>query len=606
MKRFFKWLGAILLGLSLLIGSFVAHEWYAEKPLSFRIFLDRTLIKFSLETPEMLTSLGILDSVGITAHNGQLDDLSLTHDKEKNHYIGQVVQVLNSYDNSNLDEQEQLTKEVAQYWLSQMIADPELHYHDYPVNQLFGVQNNFPTFMETRHQVKDEQGALYYIARLEAVELKFNQLLEGLEFRENKGIIPPKFVIKRVLDEMRGFVETPAHENILYTSLEQRVMALEDISAERKARLLNDAKNKITQSVYPAYTVLIDYFVALNIKATDTVGFWSLPNGDKAYKRALEIYTTTDMEPDEIHRLGLSEVTRIKAQMLSILQSQGYDTSAGFSKAMEALKADPQHYYEDSDEGRAQILADYKDIVDEIDAGLSKVFNVRTDVPIEVVRIPEFKEQTSPSAYYQQASMDGSRPGRFSVNLYDIKATPKYGMRTLAYHEGIPGHHFQLSIAQELEGMPMIRRMSPFSSYSEGWALYTEQLAWELGFQDEPLDNLGRLQAEIFRAVRLVVDTGIHAKQWTREQAITYMLENTGKAYSDVVAEVERYIVNPAQACSYKVGMIKILALREKAKTALGDKFELAEFHDAVLKNGAVPLTILEKIIDNYIAEKSE
>ncbi|WP_249930334.1 DUF885 domain-containing protein, partial [Pseudoalteromonas aurantia] len=386
MKVFIKWLSIIFFSIVVLLGSFGLHEWHAEKPLSFRIFLDRTLIKFSLDTPEMLTALGILDSVGITAHNGQLDDLSLAHTEAKNQFIRKTIEVLQRYNDSDLDEQEQLTKEVAHYLLSQMVASPELHHHDYPVNQLFGVQNNFPTFMDSQHPVNDEQGALHYLARLDAVKLKFTQLLEGLVLRENKGIIPPKFVIQRVLNEMRGFVKTPAHENILYTSLEQKLVALEDLSAERKEQLLDDAKNKIISSVYPAYTLLIDYFSALNIKASDTVGFWSLPNGDKAYKRALEIYTTTDMEPDEIHRLGLSEVTRIKTQMLSILQSQGYDTSAGFSKAMDALKADPQHYYEDSDEGRAQILADYKVIIDEIDAGLSKVFNVRTEIPIEVVR----------------------------------------------------------------------------------------------------------------------------------------------------------------------------------------------------------------------------
>ena len=223
---------------------------------------------------------------------------------------------------------------------------------------------------------------------------------------------------------------------------------------------------------------------------------------------------------------------------------------------------------------------------------------------MEVVRIPEFKEKTAPGAYYQQPAIDGSRPGRFYANLYDIKATPKYSMRTLAYHEGIPGHHFQVALAMELEGMPFIRKMSPFTAYTEGWALYSEYLAWEMGFQDNPLDNLGRLQAELFRAVRLVVDTGIHDKRWTREEAIDYMVRNTGMALSDVTSEIERYIVMPGQATSYKVGMIKILEIREKAKQALGDKFDIRDFHDVVLKNGAVPLAILEELVDEYIAEK--
>ncbi|MFT4854416.1 MAG: hypothetical protein ACI9YR_002817, partial [Bacteroidia bacterium] len=283
---------------------------------------------------------------------------------------------------------------------------------------------------------------------------------------------------------------------------------------------------------------------------------------------------------------------------------QGFDVSQGFTFAIEALKADPRFYYPDTDEGREQILKDYQSILDEVDLAMDNVFSLRPETGMEVQRIPEFKEKTAPGAYYQPPARDGSRPGVFFANLYDIKATPKYGMRTLAYHEGIPGHHFQVTISQELSGLPIFRTLSPFTAYTEGWALYTEQLAWELGFQDDPFDNVGRLQSELFRAVRLVVDTGIHAKKWTRQQAIDYLLTNTGMPESDVVAEIERYIVMPGQATSYKVGMIKILEVREKAKLALGDTFDIKEFHDVVLKNGAVPLDILERLVDNYIREK--
>lgn len=220
---------------------------------------------------------------------------------------------------------------------------------------------------------------------------------------------------------------------------------------------------------------------------------------------------------------------------------------------------------------------------------------------MEVKRIPEFKEKTSPGAYYMQPSLDGTRPGRFYANLYDIKATPKFGMRTLAAHEGIPGHHFQIAIAMELEGMPLLRRFAPFTAYVEGWALYAERVTWELGLMPSHADNIGRLTAELFRAVRLVVDTGIHHKRWTREEAIDYMLANTGMAESDVIAEIERYIVLPGQATAYKVGMMKILELRKKAMAGLGDKFDLRDFHDVVLKNGAVPLDVLERLVDEYI-----
>ena len=323
-----------------------------------------------------------------------------------------------------------------------------------------------------------------------------------------------------------------------------------------------------------------------------------------AYEQLLKFFTTTNYTADEIHAKGLAEVSRIQGEIMTILSAQGYDTSQGFSVAIEALAADPKFYYEDTDAGRAQILVDYQKILDEINAGLDNAFRIRPKAGMEVVRIPEFKEKTAPGAYYQQPAIDGSRPGRFYANLFDIKATPKYGMRTLAYHEGIPGHHFQVAVAMELEGQPLIRKMAPFTAYIEGWALYSERLAWELGFQQDPFDNIGRLQAELFRAVRLVVDTGIHHSRWTREQAIDYMKKNTGMSDRDVTAEIERYIVMPGQATAYKVGMMKILELREKSKQALGDKFDLRDFHDVLLKNGAVPLDILEKLVDRYIADK--
>ena len=245
-----------------------------------------------------------------------------------------------------------------------------------------------------------------------------------------------------------------------------------------------------------------------------------------------------------------------------VFRLEGVDTSQGYAAAMDEYSSRPEFYYEDSDEGREQILADYEAMLAEFDEKLDEAFNIRPKAGIEVKRIPEFKEKTSPGAYYNQPSMDGTRPGRFYANLYDIKATPKFGMRTLAVHEGIPGHHFQVAIAMELEGMPLLRRFSLFTAYVEGWALYSERVAWELGLLPTNADNIGRLTAELFRAVRLVVDTGIHHKRWTREEAIQYMLENTGMAESDVMAEIERYIVMPGQATAYKVGMMKILELR--------------------------------------------
>lgn len=605
MKKFFKWLGISIGSILLVVTSLGLHEWYADKPFFFRVFLDRTMLEQALDSPETLTSLGFLDAIGIKGHNAELDDDSPEKADEFFNDLDKLSETLNSYADEDLDESQRLSKRIAQYLVDTGINFRPYRYYNYPVNQLFGVQNGFPSFMDSQHEVKTLEDAENYLSRLSKVKKKFAQNLEGLEIRQQNGIVPPDFVIERVLDEMNNFVAQAPEENILYTSLKKKLEAAsEEITEDQRNDILERTATAITETVHPAYTLFINHFESLADGAPTDDGFWRLENGDKAYQLALKLFTTTSYSAQEIHDIGLAEVDRIQADMIRILENEGYDSSNGFADIMAQLSSQEKFYYPDTDEGRQQILDDYQKILDEIDEGIGEVFNIRPEAGMEVVRIPEFKEKTAPGAYYQRPSLDGSRPGRFFANLYDIKATPKYGMRTLAYHEGIPGHHFQVTISMELEGLPIFRTMSPFTAYTEGWALYTEQLAWEMGYQDDPYDNIGRLQAELFRAVRLVVDTGLHYDRWSREKAIEYMLANTGMPESDVVSEIERYIVMPGQATAYKIGMMKILELREKAKSALGEKFNLPDFHDVVLKNGAVPLDILEELIDDYISAK--
>ena len=602
-KKTLKWLGISLLTIVIVGGGVASHEWYAKKPFFFRAFLDRTLLKMAFDSPETLTSLGFLESLGITGHNAELDDNSPEKANELFAKLKTIKATLLTYQDKDLNEDELLSKEIALYLLDFAESSEQFRYHNYPVNQLFGVQNGYPSFMESQNQVNSITDAQHYLSRLQKVKVKFAQTLKGLKIREQKGIIPPKFVIERVLTEMTDFVATPVTENILYTSLKAKMEKTKEITQEQQSQILASAAANITNYVHPAYQLFIDYFTQLKDKASNDDGFWHLPNGDKAYQEQLKFFTTTNYSADYIHQLGLSEVDRLQAEIMTILTEQGFDTSEGFSHAIETMAADKRFYYPDNDTGRAQILTDYQTILDEVNAGLDSAFRIRPKAGMKVERIPQFKEKTAPGAYYQQPSLDGTRPGKFFANLYDIKATPKYSMRTLAYHEGIPGHHFQISVAMELEGLPFFRKIPIFTAYTEGWALYTEHLAWELGFEKDPFDNIGRLQAELFRAVRLVVDTGIHEKHWTRQQAIDYMKINTGMALSDVTSEIERYIVMPGQATAYKIGMIKILSLRKKAKKALGDKFDLRDFHDVVLKNGAVPLDILERLVNRYIKE---
>ncbi len=585
----------------------IAGGWWAAKliwftPFNINHFYERAFIEFALKNPELLTTLRILEPMGLDFHNDDLNNASDAFQQEMNELVRNDLRILQSYDRSKQSPAQLLSTEILEWFLDDMIKGQEFQYHDYPVNQLSGEQSNLPTFMATMHVIEKQKDAENYITRLSKFGVKFDQVLEGLRIREQKGIIPPAFVIDKVLIEMKDFAGSKTRDNILFTSFHEKVSKLSGIDDSEKEELFNSVEQQISETVYPAYGRFIAYFESLKPKSTTDDGVWKLPDGDRLYNYMLRHHTTTTMTADEIHALGLKEVERIEKEMTALLEQAGY-TGKTVYEHVENLSADPQFLFPDSDEGRKECLLEYQKIIDEIEAGISFAFDIRPKVGVKVERIPQFKEKTSPGAYYDSPSFDGTRPGIFFANLRDMKEITKWGMRTLSYHEAIPGHHFQIAIQQELQGVPMFRKVVPFTAYSEGWALYTERLAWEHGFQKEPLNNLGRLQAEMMRAVRLVVDTGIHRKRWTREYAIDYMLEKTGMAKGDVVAEIERYIVSPGQACAYKMGQLKILELREKAKQALGDRFDLRKFHNVVLVNGAMPLEILEKQVQKYIAE---
>ena len=599
MKKILKYIGILFLALVIVVVVFAVHVWYF-KPFSINHFFTRTAIQFAIESPELLSSIRVFEQVGINGHNAKLDDASLAAGDKTFKKMRDSHEMLLSYKDEDLDETEIMSKNILLSLLDIVKQGEKFRFHNYPVNQLFGVQNGFPSFMQSTHQVHSKGDAEDYISRLSLIDTKFDQVLEGLKHREKLGILPPQFVVTKVIAEMQGFIDTPIEDNILIESYLKKLDEAK-LDEDDQKELAQQAVAEVKNTVYPAYQKLIDYFVVLDNKVENNYGVWNLPNGDEFYKVALKFFTTTDYTPDYIHNFGLQEVDRIQAQILDILANQGRDVSLGFEDSISNMAIEQRFYYSDSDEGREQILDDYKIMIEEVTAKLSSHFYDIPEAKVDVERIPKFKEKTSPGAYYNRPAMDGSRPGIFYANLHDIKATPKYGMKTLAYHEAIPGHHFQLSIQQEVKGLPFFRKMIPFIAYSEGWALYAERVAFEMGMLSDPYDNIGRLQAELFRGVRLVVDTGIHSQKWSREKAITYMIKNTGMAESDVIAEIERYFVMPGQATAYKVGMTKILELRSKAENELGDKYDVRDFHRVVLNNGSVPLNILEELVNNYI-----
>jgi uncharacterized protein (DUF885 family) len=602
-KRVLKWILGIVAVAIIAIAIFLINLiWF--RPWNINYFYEKTFAEVIFSEPELLTSLGLVEQFGYTRHNGKLGDESPAHQQKAIDRFKKDLRQLHEYSLDRQSPSQKLSTHVLDWFLERQVEGEKWQFHNYPVNQLFGVQNQFPSFMANTHRLLAKQDCEYYVMRLDALPRKFNQLLESLKVREDKQILPPRFVVEEVLKEMSDFIAKPAAENILATSFKTRVSKIDKLIPQERDDFQKRVEASITSKVYPAYQKLIDYFKRIEPKTTTDDGVWKMPEGDAFYAYALHENTTTTMKPNDVHDLGLREVARIEAEMRGILDANGF-AGTTIGEAMDKLGKDPRFLFSNDDKGRADALAEYKRLIDTATERCKQLFLTAPKAKCEVRRVEAFKEATAPGAYYQGGAMDGSRPGIFFANLRDMNEVPKWSMPTLAYHEGIPGHHWQISIAQELKGVPQFRKVIPFTAYAEGWALYCEWLAKQLGwYEGDPFGDLGRLRDELFRAVRLVVDTGIHAKRWTREQAIAYMREKTGMGEKEVRSEIERYIVNPGQACAYKIGMLKIQELRTRTQQELGDKFDQREFHDTLLKNGSLPLEILEEQVNQYIQKK--
>lgn len=602
-------IGAAVLATLLLAATVFVVNLVWFRPFSLNLFYEKIFVKFTLQNPELLTSLGIAEQFGYRRHNAHLGDESVARVARDFADWRQYLADLKAYDFASQTPAQQLSTRVLTWFIESQLDGEKYAFHDYPVNQMFGVQNGTPDFLINQHRIADLRGAEDYLSRLGEVGRKFDEVLEGLALREKKGVVPPRFVIERVLTEMRGFAGQPATENPLYANFVKKVDALTALTPAEKQALSARCAQAISSGVLPAYRKLIAFFDSQLTRATTDDGVWKLPDGDAYYAWRLRSQTTTNMTPQQVHDLGQAEVARIEAEMHTILSAQG-QLQAGETpaQAMLRLSKEPRFLYPNDDAGRKAALADYtKMIVDQLQRSRA-VVGLVPKAPIEVRRVPEFKEKTAAGAYYNPPAMDGTRPGVFYANLRNMGELPKFGMRTLAIHEGVPGHHFQIALAQEQKGGPIFRKVLPFTAYSEGWALYAEWLGTELGvYKDDPYSDLGRLQAEMFRAVRLVVDTGIHFKRWPRQQAVDYMAAKTGMPQGEVVSEIERYIVMPGQACAYKVGMLSIRAARARAEKALGPRWNAqAEqaFHDTVLGTGALPLQILDEQVDAWVKSR--
>lgn len=469
------------------------------------------------------------------------------------------------------------------------------------VTQLSGAHIDIPRSLQTQHPLKTEADAQAYLKRLDALGTVLSDIAAAVEQEANMGIHPPKFSIEGAINFIRKFTATPPAENPLAATYKTRLLEAKIIPSDKINALLEQATALIETRVYPGYKTLTQSLQKVLPKASEHAGIWDLDNGKLRYQLALENFGANGKTAEQIHTIGLAEVTRIHTEMDTILRSQGHNKGSVIER-YNALTKDKKYLYPNTDEGRQALLSDLNKKMQEITALLPGIINTLPKAAVEVKRIAEYEQDGSAGGYYTSPSLDGSRPGIYWINLKDTAAWAKFRLPSLTYHEASPGHHLQISISQQIENMPMIRKMLWFGAYGEGWALYAEVLAKELGlYKNDPLGDLGRLQMELFRAARLVVDTGLHHKKWTRQQAIDYMLQNSGGEATSIAREIERYSVWPGQACSYKLGQLKILELRAFAKQQLGDKFDIRAFNDKVLGNGAVPLSVLDRDIRQWV-----
>jgi len=577
------------------------------RPYSIDHYLAKELVVGITDSPEYMTSLGVFDDYNVLLkHNQKLSIDSLEEGEEDHSDNLSQLEVLRSYNSDRLSSVQKVTQEIAIFDVENDINEFEnFRYHSYPFNQISGNHLNMVEFMTDSHPVRNYREAEDYIKRVELFDEVFHANIIWLNEQKKLGIFAPRYVFDHVIKQLKELIAYQDADNPLFNVFEKKLVDL-DISDLQKDQLLTDLSAAILSSVKPAFEEVLDFMESNYENSNVHHGVWSLPNGENYYAARLRSYTTTDYTAEEIHQIGLSEVARIGQRMKEIFLELGYKVDKPVGAMMNDLNENPEFLYADTPNRKEIVIADYNKMVKEAEEEVGPYFNKVPLSPVEVRAVPEYSEKTAAGGYYQSPSLDGSRPGVFYANLYDIKQTPTFGMRTLTFHEAVPGHHFQIALNQENSDLSLYRRFGyRTSAFTEGWALYSEQLAVEIGMTKNLYDELGVLQSEMFRANRLVVDTGMHHKRWTREEAMTYMKETTGMSDTEVRVEIERYIVWPGQATSYKMGMLKILELRKRAQEAMGDNFDLKDFHSIVLDQGIVPLFVLEGLIDDWIQESN-
>ena len=585
-------------GICLLLFCAVSLAGEAAVDDRFNAFLDKVFEQRVAESPMWESRLGRK-----TERQGQWDDFSDGAAQRRIAARKAELERLATFDRDELGAQAKVSHDLFRYETERTIANHSFRDHEYVVDQFNGQLSGLITLLKNNHGIGTVQDAEDYISRIEGLREVLETFAEQLEDRAAKGVIPPAFAFPDVIADATamsaGAPMDDGEPNAVYADFLEKLDKL-DADAVEKARLREAAEAALIGPFNGGFEALLTTLKRLQPQAETNHGVWALPRGEAYYANRVAQHTTLDLSADEIHAIGLAEVERLHGEMREIMAAVEFE--GDLAAFFEFIRNDPNNYYEDSDAGREAFLADARRLVEEIGEVADQWFNRLPEAELEVRRVEPWRENSVSIAFYNRPSQDGTRPGIYYANLGDMPSVQKYVFTAITYHESIPGHHFQLALAQEMTELPKFRRFGGYGAYIEGWALYAEKLAKEMGFYAEPLHDFGRLQNELWRAVRLVVDTGIHAKRWTREQAIEYFQANTPLSEGNIVTEVERYFVNPGQALSYKMGMNRILELRERAREALGDDFDIRAFHDVALGSGSVPLPILERLVDEYIA----
>jgi len=560
---------------------------------AFNELLDRS--------PQQQSYLGFRDKYD------QWDDISDDYARETQQIVErQWREIQRSVDYERLDEDTKLSYQLFEYNTRLRQQAFRYRFHNYPVDQMNGMQSAVPAFLINIHPSQSDEDMEAYVTRLTGVEALFEQLIVNLKMRAEKGVVIPLFVFHHVISDSQNIISGKPfsdsnEDSTLLADFKEKVNRLE-INANSKSELIDKAEVALLESVQPAYEKLIEYLAELERQAGSDDGAWKFPDGEAFYSQALQHTTTTELNPSQVHQIGVDEVQRIHREMRTILKLLEFD--GDLQDFFHYVRTDSQFYFSNTPAGKQSYLSMAVDIIATMQERLDDLFLRQPNADLIIKAVEPFREKSAGKAFYNRPAADGSRPGIFYANLYDTRDMPKYELEALAHHEGIPGHHMQISVATELTGIPKFRKFGRFTAYTEGWALYMEYVPKELGFYADPYADFGRLALELWRACRLVVDTGVHWQRWTREQAIQYLDDNTPSPHNQNVKAIERYIVMPSQATAYKIGMLKFLALRERSMEQLGDRFDIREYHDVVLRSGPLPLTMLEEVVDRWLASK--